>query len=77
MLTADEMIADLPTATKQTASAGGLIVAGSYVDKTTRQLARAKQLVDVRSIELSVRQVLDGQACQPEIERVLALVEEA
>jgi len=59
------------------AAAGALIVAGSYVDKTTRQLAAARQLPDLCPIELSVRRVLDRQARQPEIERVRTETERA
>jgi uncharacterized protein YgbK (DUF1537 family) len=59
------------------AGTGGLILAGSYVDKTTRQLQQARQLDGVCAIELSVATVLDERLRQPEIERVLCAVEEA
>jgi uncharacterized protein YgbK (DUF1537 family) len=77
LLTAAEMTGDLTTADEQTSSAGGLIVAGSYVDKTTRQLARARQLANVRPIELSVRRVLDTRTRNTEVDCVLAETESA
>jgi len=72
LLTAAEMVGDLATADERASSTGGLIVAGSYVEKTTRQLAHARQLANLRSIELSVRRVLDKQTRNTEIGRVLA-----
>jgi uncharacterized protein YgbK (DUF1537 family) len=77
LLTASEMVSGPPADAALPASTGGLIVAGSYVDKTTHQLSRAKQLDDVHPIELSVRQVLDVQAREHEVDRVLATTEDA
>ena len=74
LLGAGEMLGAAPVSG---AAAGALIVAGSYVDKTTRQLAAARQLPDLCPIELSVRRVLDRQARQPEIERVRTETERA
>jgi len=54
LLAAHEMI---PPESKE--SGGGLIVVGSYVHKTTRQLEQAIRLPGVRAVELSVRRVLD------------------
>jgi uncharacterized protein YgbK (DUF1537 family) len=72
----EEMPPESTSAASDTGS-GGLIVAGSYVDKTTRQLAAARKLPDLCPVQLSVRRVLDEQARQPEIDRVLAETERA
>jgi uncharacterized protein YgbK (DUF1537 family) len=77
LLTASEMVATSPRGGSGPSCTGGLIVAGSYVDKTTRQLARARQLSGVCPVELSVPMVLDARARPSEIERVLAETESA
>jgi uncharacterized protein YgbK (DUF1537 family) len=77
LLTAAEMVAARPERTAPAAATGGLIVAGSYVDKTTRQLARAQALPNVQPVELRVRRVLEGDARRPELERVLERTEQA
>ena len=64
LLTAQEMAGDRP--------GGGLIVAGSYAHRTTRQLERALALPEVAAHELSVRQVLDPATRETEIERAAA-----
>jgi uncharacterized protein YgbK (DUF1537 family) len=76
LLSADEMLPE-STGAAPDSDNGGLIVAGSYVDKTTRQLAAARQLPDLCPVELSVRQVLDPQARRREVERVRAETERA
>jgi uncharacterized protein YgbK (DUF1537 family) len=71
LLAAGEMFADPAAGSKRETSAGGLIVAGSYVDKTTRQLDRARQLPGLVSLELSVPRVLDPGERAGEIGRIL------
>jgi uncharacterized protein YgbK (DUF1537 family) len=56
---------------------GGLIVVGSYVQKTTRQLRRALELAALDPLELSVRQVLDPETRLAEIARVAQAADEA
>jgi uncharacterized protein YgbK (DUF1537 family) len=72
LLTADEMIAR-----DQDMTTGGLIAVGSYVDKTTRQLERAKGLPGLVPLELSVRRVLDPAGRHHEVARVVRAADEA
>jgi uncharacterized protein YgbK (DUF1537 family) len=62
MLTAAEMV--------DREGGGGLIVVGSYVQKTTRQLRRALELPALDALELEVRRVLNPATRSAEIERV-------
>jgi uncharacterized protein YgbK (DUF1537 family) len=55
----------------------GLIVVGSYVDKTTRQLRQAMALADLAAVELRVGKVLDRETGASEVERVAHLAAEA
>jgi uncharacterized protein YgbK (DUF1537 family) len=48
---------------------GGLVVAGSHIQKSTRQIEQALQHPQVRGIELNVRNVLDDNTRPAEIER--------
>ncbi|HRE07763.1 MAG TPA: nucleotide-binding domain containing protein, partial [Opitutaceae bacterium] len=54
---------------------GGLIIAGSFVPKTTAQLARLRELHPLEAIELPVEALLDPERRAPVIERALADVE--
>ncbi len=54
---------------------GGLIIAGSFVPKTTAQLARLRELHRLEAIELPVEALLDPERRPPVIERALADVE--
>lgn len=49
---------------------GGLILVGSYVPKTTRQLQKLLALPQVTGVEMKVEQVLNGEKRQVEIDRV-------
>ncbi len=49
---------------------GGLVVAGSYVDKTTRQLAALQAAGLAEGIEVSVRRLLSEAGPEDEIQRV-------
>jgi uncharacterized protein YgbK (DUF1537 family) len=69
LLTAVEMVSQ--------GEGGGLIVVGSYVGKTTRQLQRALELDGLDALELSVRQVLAPATRSTEIERVAQAANEA
>lgn len=55
---------------------GGVIIAGSHVHKTTRQLERLRQARDVVFVEFDQHLALDDQAFAEEQRRVLRLVEE-
>ena len=50
----------------------GLVLVGSYVPTTTKQLEEALRLERVEAVELSVRRLLDPAAREPEIERVVS-----
>jgi len=50
----------------------GLVLVGSYVPTTTKQLEEALRLEGVEAVELSVRRLLDPAAREPEIERVVS-----
>lgn len=65
LLNPDEL--DLPV------EGGALIVVGSYVNKTTKQLSRLLQAPDVHGVEMDVSAVLGGSQ-QMEIKRIVAEV---
>jgi len=56
---------------------GGLVVVGSYVPKTTGQLAELLALPDVVSCELRVASLLDAATRQTEIERAVQVIDQA
>jgi len=56
---------------------GGLIVAGSYVEKTTQQLKVAQTLRRIKSVVLSVPAVLDVSLRQNEMQRAVSVTEAA
>lgn len=55
---------------------GGLIVVGSYVQRTSRQLESALELSGIEGIELDVEKVLDAAQREVEIRRVAARAQE-
>lgn len=67
-------VSDIPLLTKdklvEDTTAGGLIVIGSHVQKTTDQLNELKKLANVKFIEFDVHQVLGPAGLKPEEERV-------
>ena len=67
-------VSDIPLLTKdklvEKTAAGGLIVIGSHVQKTTNQLNELKKLKNVEFIEFDVHQVLKAQGLKPEVDRV-------
>ncbi len=50
---------------------GGLIVAGSYIRKSTDQIAALQALPEVVSLEVSVPRLLDERSCSEEIAQVV------
>src|SRR5581483_9132276 len=54
---------------------GGLIVVGSYISKTTRQLERLLELGHIEPLELVVEKILDSAVREREIQRVLERAE--
>jgi uncharacterized protein YgbK (DUF1537 family) len=68
LLTATEM--QLPTA------GGGLVVVGSYVPKTTGQLAELLAQPNVASVEVSVAALLDNQQQTVEIQQVAQAIDQ-
>jgi uncharacterized protein YgbK (DUF1537 family) len=54
----------------------GLVLVGSHVQQTTRQLRVAKKLDGLRTIELSVTRILDPERRTGELDRVVRLVNE-
>ena len=58
-------------------TAGGLIVVGSYVQKTTEQLGLVRNLNRLVSIELSVPTILNSQTRQKEIKSISGQAEKA
>ena len=54
----------------------GLILVGSHVRQTTRQLRAAKKLDGLRAVELSVTRILDPERRTGELDRVVRLVNE-
>jgi uncharacterized protein YgbK (DUF1537 family) len=63
--------------TGQDCSTGGLIVVGSYVQRTTKQLDAVLKLDDVLGLELCVAHVLDVQGRAGEIDHILSQAERA
>ena len=57
--------------------AGGLIIVGSHVSRSSRQLAHVLQNAKVRSIELNAEKILSPQSRNQEIRRAVEFVEEA
>lgn len=55
---------------------GGIVVVGSYTQKTTAQLETLKEIKDIEFIELNSDLVLDEAALEAEVERVLSREEE-
>lgn len=53
-------------------SHGGIVVVGSYVQKTTRQLEQLLTYPGIKSLEINVMQILDPSAYKQEIGRVIA-----
>ncbi len=49
---------------------GGLIVAGSYIKKSTTQIEAVKSLPSVASLEVAVERLLDASSREDEIQRV-------
>ena len=56
---------------------GGLIIIGSHVKKTTDQLAKLKELKDVKFIEFNHMLVLEPEKLEAELRRVVGDVEQA
>ncbi len=54
---------------------GGIIVVGSHTDKTTRQVAKLKELEEITFVELDATLVRDDAAFEAEVQRCLALEE--
>jgi len=54
----------------------GLVLVGSHVEMTTRQLEHALALSDVRPVELSVPRLLDAGARDGELDRVVSEVDQ-
>lgn len=50
---------------------GGLIIVGSHVPLTTRQLRPLLALPHIHSTELNINALLHPSSCQPEIERII------
>lgn len=55
------------------AVAGGLVIAGSYIKKSTDQIEAARSLPGIVDIEVSVRQLLDEDSREEEINRAIEL----
>jgi uncharacterized protein YgbK (DUF1537 family) len=53
----------------------GLVLVGSHVRQTTRQLRAAKKLDGLRTVELSVTRILDPERRTGELDRVVRLVD--
>lgn len=49
---------------------GGLIVVGSYVEKTSQQIEAARQIPDLKTVEVDVRALLQQESRTSEIARV-------
>jgi uncharacterized protein YgbK (DUF1537 family) len=54
----------------------GLVLVGSHVRQTTRQLRAAKELDGLRTVELSVTRILDPEGRTAEVDRVVREVDE-
>jgi uncharacterized protein YgbK (DUF1537 family) len=52
---------------------GGLIIAGSYIQKSTRQIQAVMALPDMTSLEVNVESLLDETGRKGEIERIVGL----
>jgi uncharacterized protein YgbK (DUF1537 family) len=76
LLTAREIFAHETVGPRMRGTAGGLIAVGSYVDKTTRQLERARRLPGLVPVELSVRRILGAESAD-EVTRVVRAADEA
>lgn len=70
LLTREQMIV------KETEN-GGIIVVGSHTDKTTKQVEMLKENPDIVFVELDATLVKDEEAFAKEVDRCLALEEEA
>lgn len=64
-----------PAEIRTAATGGGLVVVGSYVEKTTRQLHEALTVAGVSGIELQVGLLADTVARETEIARVASAVD--
>lgn len=69
LLTSAELAAAPPT------GKGGLIIAGSHVNKTTQQVRAALALPDLHSVEIAVRALLDAAKRDHEIARVTTIID--
>lgn len=58
-------------------SSGGLVVFGSYIQKSSAQLARAQELSDIADIELNVARILGASTRAAEIASAVRSVSEA
>ena len=56
---------------------GGLVIVGSYIEKSTAQLNAVLNVDGVVPVELQVTQVLDADDCVREVERVCKVIEDA
>lgn len=56
---------------------GGLIVAGSYIKKSTQQIESARALSNLVSLEVSVEKLLNSKTRDDEVNRVIAQADEA
>ena len=54
----------------QSTNAGGLLVVGSHVGKTTEQLEEALRVLDLRPLELDVDAVVEAEERRAEVERI-------
>jgi uncharacterized protein YgbK (DUF1537 family) len=61
----------------ESSGTGGLVVAGSYVEKTTRQLAALQARGLAHGIEVAVHRLVDRAARRGEIQRAAALADSA
>ncbi len=58
----------------QPVSAGGLLVVGSHVGKTTELVAEARRVLDLQAIELDVDAVVEAEGRRAVVERIAAEV---
>ncbi len=56
---------------------GGLVVVGSYVQKSTRQLQQLLDCTEIVSLELDVQKMMDDHERQKELERLSNIVNES
>jgi uncharacterized protein YgbK (DUF1537 family) len=59
------------------AAVGGLVVVGSYVGKTTAQIAAAKQIDNLQVLELDVHQLLDEESRAAAVEHACEVIHQA